>query len=77
MILHSALDYVDDIIWTTSSMNLKVVDRFSDWNVSAYITGGGTRFMLLHEQSYHDGIKGFFLEVYELYLKVECLLRSR
>ncbi|KAL6651002.1 hypothetical protein ACP70R_009927 [Stipagrostis hirtigluma subsp. patula] len=58
-ILHAALDVVQDLAWTTSAMFLKSVDRFNDLVVSVYVTAG-------HE----DGIKSFFQEVHELYIKI-------
>ncbi|XP_050385470.1 uncharacterized protein LOC126801998 isoform X2 [Argentina anserina] len=48
-ILHAALDIVQDLAWTTSAMYLKAVDRFNDLVVSAYVTAGHTRLMLLHD----------------------------
>ncbi|KAL4271230.1 hypothetical protein GQ457_13G017920 [Hibiscus cannabinus] len=55
-ILHAALDIVQDLAWTTSAMFLKAVDRFNDLVVSVYVTA--------------DGIKSFFQEVHELYIKI-------
>ncbi|KAK6915009.1 Trafficking protein particle complex subunit 2, partial [Dillenia turbinata] len=59
-ILHAALDIVQDLAWTTSAMFLKSVDRFNDLLV----------FMLLHDSRNDDGIKSFFQEVHELYIKI-------
>ncbi|KAK9149676.1 hypothetical protein Scep_008433 [Stephania cephalantha] len=69
-ILHAALDIVQDLAWTTSAMFLKAVDRFNDLVVSVYVTAGHTRLMLLHDSRNEDGIKSFFQEVHELYVKI-------
>ncbi|XP_028079883.1 trafficking protein particle complex subunit 2 isoform X4 [Camellia sinensis] len=69
-ILHAALDIVQDLAWTTSAMFLKAVDRFNDLVVSVYVTAGHTRLMLLHDSRNDDGIKSFFQEVHELYVKI-------
>eukprot|EP00730_Choanoeca_flexa_P005175 TRINITY_DN11896_c0_g2_i1.p1 TRINITY_DN11896_c0_g2~~TRINITY_DN11896_c0_g2_i1.p1 ORF type:complete len:141 (+),score=34.25 TRINITY_DN11896_c0_g2_i1:76-498(+) len=68
-IIHSALDQVDAAVWTTNATNLKVVDRFNEWYISAYVTGTATRFMLMHDQKQDDSIKAFFQELQELYIK--------
>ncbi|WVZ21200.1 hypothetical protein V8G54_008522 [Vigna mungo] len=60
-ILHAALDIVQDLAWTTSAMYLKSVDRFNELMVSVL--------MLLHDSRNDDGIKSFFQEVHELYIK--------
>lgn len=69
-LLHSALDIVDEAMWTTPSMALKVVDKFNEQLVSAFVAATGVRFLLLHESRNDDTIKAFFHEVHELYLKV-------
>ncbi|WVZ96826.1 hypothetical protein U9M48_042414 [Paspalum notatum var. saurae] len=77
-ILHAALDVVQDLAWTTNAMFLKSVDRFNDLVVSVYVTAGhilscckhDVLFMLLHDSRSEDGIKSFFQEVHELYIKI-------
>lgn len=49
----------------------QVVDKFNDLLVSAYVTGGHTRLLMLHEaRTPEHGIIQFFSEVHELYVKV-------
>ena len=66
---------------------LKSLDKFNEWMVSAFITPGskmpslfiGTsshgwidmKFIMLHESKNDDGIRTFFMEVWELYVKVD------
>lgn len=58
------------IMQTSAANFLRVVDRHNELLVSAYVTAGGTRFMLLHDGRNEDGIRGFCTEVHELYTKL-------
>jgi hypothetical protein len=40
------------------------------------VHGIGTRFMILHENLNNDGIRSFFQEVNELYVKVKAYFKS-
>ncbi|KAJ2056979.1 TRAPP subunit [Coemansia sp. S146] len=68
-IVHAALDLVDDAQFMSTACYLKTIDRYNDWNVSAYVTPSNTRLMLLHETKADDAIRLFFTDCHELYLK--------
>jgi len=65
-ILHAALDCVDLAQWAGSATYLKVVERHNDQLVSAYVTPGGARFMVLHDARGDDGVRAFCNEVHEV-----------
>ncbi|KAG1678259.1 hypothetical protein FOA52_013879 [Chlamydomonas sp. UWO 241] len=69
-VLHASLDAVEDAILTSKECHLKVVDRFNNLMVTAFVTPGGARFLLLHDGRADEPIKAFFHEVYELYLRI-------
>ena len=48
-----------------------MVDRYNEQMVSAYVTPGGAKLLLLHESRNEEGIKAFFTEAHELYIKVD------
>lgn len=68
-ILHAALDIVEDVQWTTNTLYLKAVDNFYSYMVSAFVTAGNIKIMLLHETKSEDSIRQFFNEIYDLYTK--------
>ena len=69
-VLHAALDNVDEAIWTTQSCYLKAVDRYYDLTVSAYATSSLVKFLLLHDSKNDDGIRSFFHDIHEYYIKI-------
>ncbi|KAH0839678.1 Sedlin, N-terminal conserved region-domain-containing protein [Lanmaoa asiatica] len=70
MIANASLDMIEDVMGKENAMYLRSVDKFNEWTVSAFITPGNTKFILLHETKNEEGIRGFFHEVWELYLKM-------
>ena len=69
-VVHAALDIVDELLPQGNAVYLKTVDRYRELLVSAYVTPGHVRFMLLHDGKSEDTVRNFFEDVYEMYLKV-------
>ena len=70
-ILHASLDSVDAKLWTTAGMYLRGVDRFNELMISALITPGHLRLLLLHDQRTDEAaIRGFLFDCYELHVRM-------
>eukprot|EP01006_Ploeotia_vitrea_P053513 TRINITY_DN67796_c4_g2_i4.p1 TRINITY_DN67796_c4_g2~~TRINITY_DN67796_c4_g2_i4.p1 ORF type:complete len:135 (+),score=25.06 TRINITY_DN67796_c4_g2_i4:46-450(+) len=69
-IMNASLDQSDEIMWNTNNFYLKVVDKFNEYQISAYVTPGYTKFLIMQDFRPEDNVKSFFHDVYELYLKV-------
>ncbi|PWN22709.1 Sedlin [Microstroma glucosiphilum] len=70
MIAHSSLDVVEDKQFTNGLMYMKAVDRINEWTTSAFLVPGNVKFLILHEHKHDDGIRNFFLDIWELWVKI-------
>lgn len=48
---------------------LRVIDRFNNLLVSAYVTPGGAYLLLLHDGRNEDAVRSFMMEMHEIYVK--------
>eukprot|EP00959_Pyramimonas_sp_CCMP1952_P346267 7252262-Pyramimonas_sp.AAC.2 len=55
----------------------QTVDKFNDLYVTAFVTAGMARLLLLHDARNEDGIRAFLSDVHELYLKVSALKHAK
>ncbi|BGP72526.1 Trafficking protein particle complex subunit 20 [Rhodotorula toruloides] len=69
LVAHASLDVVEDVQWTNGGMYLKSVDKFHEWTVSAWLTPGGVKIILLHELKNDEGIRLFLQDTWETYVK--------
>ncbi|KAI0254297.1 transport protein particle complex subunit [Lactifluus subvellereus] len=69
MIANASLDVIEEVVRRDNGMYLKSVDKFNEWTVSAFVTPGNMKFILLHEGKNDEGIRAFFTEVWEVYIK--------
>ncbi|KAI5277852.1 TRAPP subunit, partial [Ascosphaera acerosa] len=56
--VHASLDVLEEVQWTNGAMYLKHIDTYSPSScyISAFVTGSGARFLLLHQP--HTGLGG-------------------
>ncbi|KAI5299110.1 TRAPP subunit [Ascosphaera pollenicola] len=49
--IHASLDILEEIQWTNGALYLKTIDSYSPSScyISAFLTGSGARFLLLHQ----------------------------
>lgn len=57
------------ILAYTRNRYLKSVDKFYEWTVSAWITPGGIKLILLHDFKQDDSIRLFLHDCWEAYVK--------
>lgn len=69
LVLNASLDMLDEAMWLSKDMYMRVVDRYNDQLVSAYVTPSGYRFLLLHDGRHEDGVKPFFSDLHDLFTK--------
>lgn len=69
LIAFASIDMIELLENNNNNMFLKGVDKFNENNVTAFITAGKMKFIMLHEGKNEDAIKHFFYEVYEYYTK--------
>lgn len=69
-VMHSSLDLVDKAAWTNNSMYLKTVDKVNHQMVSVFLTAGHVKLMMLHTGRSDESLRNFFIDVYDLYVKM-------
>lgn len=69
LVAHASLDVLEDVQWSNGGMYLKAVDKFQEWTVSAWLTPGGVKIVLLHELKNDEGIRLFLQDTWEAYVK--------
>ncbi|EDR27836.1 trafficking protein particle complex subunit, putative [Entamoeba dispar SAW760] len=68
-VILSALDFIEEKKKTTPKMYFKSIDVYGSHHLSAFVTSGNIKFVLM-STSKTDDTKGFFTSVYEDYVKI-------
>ncbi|KAK8793385.1 hypothetical protein WA158_004744 [Blastocystis sp. Blastoise] len=68
-LIHASLDMISDAEDNTPTNYLGIIDKVNNLCVSAFITPGNRKFMLLHKDPSDDSIRLFFNEVYDYYVR--------
>jgi len=70
-LLHASIDAVEMKLFSSSSLIFRAVDKFNDLAISALISVGQVKVLLLHDFRLDDTLlKAFFYEIYDLYVKL-------
>jgi hypothetical protein len=67
-IAYSALDIIDELEATSTSMYLKALDKFNEWTVYAFVPNK-LRILLLITNKIPRVDESFFIELYQTYTK--------
>lgn len=67
-IAYSALDIIDELESTSTSMYLKSIDKFNEWTVYAFVPNK-LRILLLSTNKIARVDENFFIEIYQTYCK--------
>lgn len=67
-IAYSALDIIDELEATSTSMYLKNIDKFNEWTVYAFVPNR-LRILLLLTNKIARVDESFFIEIYQAYSK--------
>ncbi|KAH8738577.1 hypothetical protein FG386_001992 [Cryptosporidium ryanae] len=70
LLIHASLDVLDDNIWKNPALYLRTIYKIGDTQITAYVTPGHAKFLLLHHGKNSENIRQFFSEVRNLYVKV-------
>ena len=68
-IVHASLDVIDEVQWTTQNLYLRAVDKFYGYTISAFVTPGNIRILLLHEAKNEEAIRQLFQDIWDAYVK--------
>ncbi|OII75255.1 uncharacterized protein cubi_03734 [Cryptosporidium ubiquitum] len=70
LLLHASLDALDENTWRNSALYMRTIYKLGDTQISAFVTPGHAKFLLLHHGKSSENIRQFFNEVRDLYVKI-------